>query len=67
MPAEKLQPHQHAGVEFIYVIRGKLSIHINHEEHAIAAGDAIYFDATVPHAYRRSGGRACSAVVITTA
>ena len=63
---EQLQPHQHAGVEFIYVIQGTLSIHINGEERALEAGDAIYFDATVPHAYRRSGGRACSAVVITT-
>ena len=63
----KLQPHEHAGVEFIYVIQGVLSIHINGEEHALEAGDAIYFDATVPHAYRRSGGRSCSAVVVTAA
>ena len=64
---EKLQPHEHTGAEFIYVIEGTLSIHIDGEEHALAAGDAVYFDATVPHAYRRSGGRSCSAVVITTA
>jgi transcriptional regulator with XRE-family HTH domain len=63
---EKLQPHDHAGVEFVYVIQGILSIHINGREHALEAGDAIYFDATVPHAYRRSGGRSCSAVVVTT-
>jgi uncharacterized RmlC-like cupin family protein len=36
-------------------------------ELALEAGDAIYFDATVPHAYRRSGGRLCSAVVVTAA
>ena len=29
------------------------------------AGDSVYFDATVPHAYRRSGGRSCSAIVVT--
>jgi transcriptional regulator with XRE-family HTH domain len=63
---EKLKPHEHAGVEFIYVIQGTLSIHISGEEHALEAGDAIYFDATVPHAYRRSGGRTCSAIVVTT-
>ena len=66
VPSDKLQPHQHAGVEFIYVIQGTLSIHIDGEEHVLESGDAIYFDATVPHAYRRSGGRSCSAVVITT-
>ena len=62
---EKLRPHDHAGVEFIYVIDGMLSVHINDEVHALEAGDAIYFDATIPHAYRRSGGRKCSALVVT--
>jgi mannose-6-phosphate isomerase-like protein (cupin superfamily) len=64
---EKLRPHDHPGVEFIYVIQGTLSVHISGEEHALQAGDAIYFDATAPHAYRRSGGRPCSAVVVTAA
>src|SRR5688572_1552487 len=62
---EKLRPHDHAGVEFIYVMEGTLSVHINGEEHALEAGDAVYFDATTPHAYRRSGGRLCSAIVVT--
>jgi transcriptional regulator with XRE-family HTH domain len=64
---EKLRRHEHPGVEFIYVIRGTLTIHIGEEHHALAPGDAIYFDSTLPHAYRRSGGRACSAVVVTAA
>jgi transcriptional regulator with XRE-family HTH domain len=62
---EELRPHDHPGVEFIYVMEGTLSVHVNGEEHALAAGDAIYFDATIPHAYRRSRGRSCSAVVVT--
>jgi quercetin dioxygenase-like cupin family protein len=64
---EQLRPHDHAGVEFIYVIQGTLSVHMAGEEHVLEAGDAIYFDATVPHAYRRRGGRLCSAVVVTAA
>jgi transcriptional regulator with XRE-family HTH domain len=63
---EKLRRHDHPGVEFIYVIQGTLSVHMENGEHAIEAGDAVYFDATIPHAYRRSGGRQCSAVVVTT-
>ena len=47
------------------MIHGILSVHMNGEEHALEAGDAIYFDSTIPHAYRRSGGRLCSAVVVT--
>jgi transcriptional regulator with XRE-family HTH domain len=61
----KLRPHDHAGVEFIYVIHGTLSLHLNGDEHGLEAGDAIYFDATIPHAYQRSGSRPCSAVVVT--
>jgi transcriptional regulator with XRE-family HTH domain len=65
LPPEALRPHDHPGVEFIYVINGILSVHIQGEEHALEAGDAIYFDATAPHAYRRSGGRTCTALVVT--
>jgi transcriptional regulator with XRE-family HTH domain len=65
--ADKLRPHEHPGVEFIYTIEGTLSVHVGGEEYALAAGDSMYFDSTVPHAYRRSGGRTCSAVVVTAA
>jgi transcriptional regulator with XRE-family HTH domain len=65
--ADKLRPHEHAGVEFIYVMQGTLSVHIDGGEHTLEAGDAMYFDASIPHAYRRSGGRLCSAVVVTAA
>jgi transcriptional regulator with XRE-family HTH domain len=64
---EKLQSHDHAGVEFIYVIDGVLSVHVHGGEYTLKAGDAIYFDSTAPHAYRRSGGRRCSALVVTAA
>jgi len=62
---DRLRPHDHPGVEFIYAIQGTLSVLVGSEEHALEAGDSVYFDATVPHAYRRSGGRACSAIVVT--
>lgn len=64
---EKLQSHDHAGVEFIFVMNGTLSLHMHGDEHTLNAGDAIYFDSSAPHAYRRSGGRLCSAVVVTAA
>ena len=62
---DRLRPHEHPGAEFIYAIQGTLSVHIGSEEHALDAGDSLYFDATVPHAYRRSGGRSCRAIVVT--
>ena len=63
--ADKLRTHEHPGVEFIYVIQGTLSVHVDDDEHALNAGDAIYFDSSVSHAYRRRGGSPCSAVVVT--
>jgi transcriptional regulator with XRE-family HTH domain len=60
-----LRPHSHPGVEFIYVLAGTLSVHIDNAEHALDAEDSIYFDSSRPHAYRRSRGRECSAVVVT--
>ncbi|HET7694165.1 MAG TPA: XRE family transcriptional regulator [Vicinamibacterales bacterium] len=64
---DNLRPHAHPGVEFIYVLSGTLAIAIAGDEHELAAGDSMYFDATLPHAYRRSAGRTCSALVVTAA
>jgi transcriptional regulator with XRE-family HTH domain len=61
-----LRRHQHPGAEFIYVLAGTLTIHIGDAEHELDARDSIYFDSAVPHAYRKSGGKTCSAVIVTT-
>jgi transcriptional regulator with XRE-family HTH domain len=66
MPAEHLVPHQHPGVEFIYTIQGALTVHMDGAAHVLGPGDSMYFDSSVPHAYRRSGKRVCSAVVVTS-
>src|SRR5688572_31483853 len=66
MAPDQLLPHQHPGVEFIYTIQGMLSVHMDTAEHVLGPGDSMYFDSSVPHAYRRSGKRACSAVVVTS-
>ena len=63
---DKLQRHQHPGAEFIYVLSGTLCLHIGDEQHTLDARDSIYFDSTVPHAYRKSGAKACCALVVTT-
>ena len=62
---DSLRRHDHPGVEFIHVLQGALSLHIGEAEHLLHADDSIYFDATVPHAYRRSGARKCRAIVVT--
>jgi transcriptional regulator with XRE-family HTH domain len=60
-----LRRHSHPGGEFIYTLTGSLSVHVADDEHALQAGDSMYFDASLPHGYRRSGGRSCTAVVVT--
>ncbi len=65
VPAEKLKPHQHAGVEFLYVIKGSLAIKIGSEEFVLEPEDSIYFDSAVQHTYRRVGSKACTGVIVT--
>ncbi len=66
LPAAKLDPHYHPGVEFLYVIDGKLEISIGTEIYGLSKGDAIYFDSVQKHAYRSSGPGRCTAIVVTT-
>jgi transcriptional regulator with XRE-family HTH domain len=59
----KAHTHEHPGVEMIYVVSGELAINVEGVDHVLDAGDAIYFDASVPHSYRRKGRHTCSALV----
>ena len=67
VPVEKLRLHQHPGGEFIYVLGGTLHVHIGGDEHTLEARDSMYFDSAVPHGYRRTGGKSCCAIIVTTA
>jgi len=65
--ADKVRVHAHPGVEFLYVLQGALGVRVGGEEHALRRVDALSFDSSVPHGYRRQGRAACSAIVVTTA
>ena len=58
--------HQHPGIELLYVICGKLELHTQNAKHELSEGDAVYFDAAEPHAYRRIGAKLTTALVVTT-
>jgi transcriptional regulator with XRE-family HTH domain len=62
---EKLKPHQHAGIEFLYLLKGSLALKIGSDEYVLEAEDAIYFDSAVQHSYRRRGARPCTGVIVT--
>jgi quercetin dioxygenase-like cupin family protein/DNA-binding XRE family transcriptional regulator len=65
VPVEKIRIHQHPGVEFIYVLKGKLTLRVGAEQEVLDAGDSLYFDAQLPHGYSRTGCKPCSAIVVT--
>lgn len=62
---EKVRMHQHPGVEFLYMIRGKIDLIIGSDVHTLNAGDSMYFDAGVRHGYRRAGRQPSTAVIVT--
>jgi transcriptional regulator with XRE-family HTH domain len=57
--------HAHDGAECIYVLTGRLGLTIGRQEHELDEGDAVYFDSSVPHSYRRLGRNRCAAMVVT--
>jgi transcriptional regulator with XRE-family HTH domain len=62
---EKTRPHQHAGVELLYLLSGNLDVTIGSETFTLQVGDAIYFDSGVRHGYQRASKGKCAAVVVT--
>lgn len=64
--ARPSEPHQHGNAEFIYVLSGRLAVEVGGEVMLLNAGDAMYFDSSVPHSYRREGRGVCKALVVTT-
>jgi transcriptional regulator with XRE-family HTH domain len=64
---DKVKLHQHAGVEFLYVLSGKLDVIVGPDVYSLDPGDSIYFDSTVRHGYRRSSSHSTTAVVVTAA
>jgi transcriptional regulator with XRE-family HTH domain len=63
-PTDRLRPHSHPGVEFLYLLQGTLELDVDGHAERLGSGDTVYFDSTVPHAYRRVGRRPCSAIVV---
>lgn len=52
---ELAEPYAPGARENLIVVQGRAEITVANERFALAAGDAIYFDADVAHAYRNCG------------
>ncbi len=49
---EKLSYFSHEGEEFIYLLEGTLEFRTETEQYVLYSGDSLYFDSSLPHAYR---------------
>ena len=64
MTVDDVKLHRHQGVEFIYVLEGKLGLYIRQQETTLTEGDSVYFDSSQQHGYRRVGKKVCRGLVV---
>ena len=50
--ADKLSYFSHDGEEFIYLLEGVLEFRTENQQYVLYPGDSLYFESSVPHAYR---------------
>jgi transcriptional regulator with XRE-family HTH domain len=61
----KVRLHQHDGVEFLYVLSGKLGLRVGSDDFLLEGRDSIYFDSSVAHGYWNASGQKTTAIVVT--
>ena len=62
--AKPSEVHQHAGAEFIYVLKGDLVVSIGGKDVVLNEGDAVHFDSSVAHSYRLDDLQYSSSVIV---
>ena len=50
--ADKLSYFSHDGEEFIYLLEGVLEFRTENQQYVLYPGDSLYFESSIPHAYR---------------
>jgi transcriptional regulator with XRE-family HTH domain len=58
------EPHEHDGIELVYVISGSIEIHIHDEVHFLDAKDSMYFEAGFPHSYKCVSDDHATAIIV---
>ena len=56
----------HLGEEGGVVLSGKIEVTVGAETAVLTAGDAYYFDSTIPHRFRNTGQRECEIISVCT-
>jgi transcriptional regulator with XRE-family HTH domain len=50
--ADQLSYFSHEGEEFIYLLEGTLEFRTENQQYILQPGDSLYFESSIPHAYR---------------
>lgn len=62
--AEKLSYFSHEGEEFIYLLEGTLEFRTENQQYVLYPGDSLYFESSIPHAYRALERRNAKALTV---
>jgi transcriptional regulator with XRE-family HTH domain len=62
--AEKLSYLSHEGEEFIYLLEGTLEFRTEDQQLVLYPGDSLYFESSIPHAYRALERRNAKALTV---
>jgi transcriptional regulator with XRE-family HTH domain len=57
--------HFHEGSEFLFVLKGWLTVRFQGEDHELRTGDSVLMDSSEPHSYRGAGKHGARAIVVT--
>ncbi len=58
--------YKHFGQEFVLVLRGSIEVMLNDMTYILKKGDSIYFNSSVPHAFKNIGKEEAEAVWVVT-
>lgn len=61
---DRLSYFSHDGEEFIYLLEGMLEFRTEDQQYILYPGDSLYFDSSIPHAYRSLEKRNAKALTV---
>jgi transcriptional regulator with XRE-family HTH domain len=62
--SSKVEPNQHIGEEFLFVLNGKVDIRLLDHTEVLNPGDSIYYDSTMPHFVSCHGQEAATILAV---
>jgi quercetin dioxygenase-like cupin family protein len=61
---EEVTLHSHEGQEFNYMVSGSMEFHIDNIVYELGEGDSVYFDSSLPHVMKATGGQPAQFIAV---